>query len=71
MERRTLGNSGLETVPLMLDGNVFGWTADRTASFAMLAKAMEISVRRGWARYSVAEPHYNLLKRCVASNGGA
>ncbi|HKT78320.1 MAG TPA: aldo/keto reductase [Sphingobium sp.] len=26
----------LETIPLMLGGNVFGWTADRAASFAVL-----------------------------------
>jgi aryl-alcohol dehydrogenase-like predicted oxidoreductase len=33
---RTLGASGLETPPLILGGNVFGWTADREASFAVL-----------------------------------
>ena len=33
---RTLGASGLETPPLILGGNVFGWTADREASFAIL-----------------------------------
>jgi len=33
---RPLGGSGIETVPLMLGGNVFGWTADRAQSFAVL-----------------------------------
>ncbi|MFF8643926.1 aldo/keto reductase [Streptomyces sp. NPDC015345] len=33
---RTLGSSDLEVFPLALGGNVFGWTADRTASFAVL-----------------------------------
>ncbi|MBW5425618.1 aldo/keto reductase [Streptomyces sp. BG9H] len=33
---RTLGASDLEVFPLSLGGNVFGWTADRTASFAVL-----------------------------------
>ncbi|WP_030790265.1 aldo/keto reductase [Streptomyces sp. NRRL S-920] len=33
---RTLGGSDLEVFPLALGGNVFGWTADRTASFAVL-----------------------------------
>lgn len=33
---RALGRSGLVTPPLVLGGNVFGWTADRTASFAVL-----------------------------------
>ncbi|WP_076073157.1 aldo/keto reductase [Sphingomonas montana] len=31
-----LGNSGLTIAPLVLGGNVFGWTADRAASFAVL-----------------------------------
>lgn len=34
--KRPLGASGLETAPLVLGGNVFGWTADRDASFAIL-----------------------------------
>ena len=33
---RKLGSSGLEVFPLCLGGNVFGWTADETASFAVL-----------------------------------
>ena len=33
---RMLGSSGLETPALILGGNVFGWTADREASFAVL-----------------------------------
>jgi len=36
MQRRKLGSSGLEIAPLVLGGNVFGWTADRDASFAVL-----------------------------------
>ncbi len=34
--RRTLGTSDLDVYPLSLGGNVFGWTADRDASFAVL-----------------------------------
>src|ERR671929_476960 len=34
--RRTLGSTGLEVFPLCLGGNVFGWTADEDASFAVL-----------------------------------
>ena len=34
--RRKLGSSGLAIAPLVLGGNVFGWTADRTASLAVL-----------------------------------
>lgn len=33
---RTIGRSDLETPPLILGGNVFGWTADRDTSFAVL-----------------------------------
>jgi aryl-alcohol dehydrogenase-like predicted oxidoreductase len=36
MEKRTLGNSTLAITPLMLGGNVLGWTADEAASFAVL-----------------------------------
>ncbi|MGW7408043.1 aldo/keto reductase [Streptomyces sp. NPDC054833] len=33
---RKLGSSDLEVFPLALGGNVFGWTADETSSFAVL-----------------------------------
>jgi aryl-alcohol dehydrogenase-like predicted oxidoreductase len=33
---RTLGSSGLATPPLILGGNVFGWTADEATSFSIL-----------------------------------
>jgi aryl-alcohol dehydrogenase-like predicted oxidoreductase len=35
-QKRALGTSGLQTAPLMLGGNVFGWTIDRAGSFAVL-----------------------------------
>ncbi len=35
-DRRRLGASDLKIAPLVLGGNVFGWTADRAASFAVL-----------------------------------
>ena len=31
-----IGNSDLDVLPLSLGGNVFGWTADRDASFRIL-----------------------------------
>ena len=34
--RTLIGNSDIEVAPLCLGGNVFGWTADRDASFAVL-----------------------------------
>ena len=36
MQLRELGRSGLHTAPLAFGGNVFGWTADEAASFALL-----------------------------------
>jgi aryl-alcohol dehydrogenase-like predicted oxidoreductase len=36
MNKRKLGNSGLEVFPLAFGGNVFGWTADETMSFRLL-----------------------------------
>ena len=36
MKKRKLGNSGLEVAPLAFGGNVFGWTADASTSFALL-----------------------------------
>lgn len=36
VEQRRLGASDLKIAPLVLGGNVFGWTADRDASFAVL-----------------------------------
>lgn len=34
--KRVLGRSGIAITPLMLGGNVFGWTADEATSFAVL-----------------------------------
>ena len=36
MDKRPVGTSGLSVAPLALGGNVFDWTADETASFAIL-----------------------------------
>ena len=36
MEKRALGHSGLNVVPLTLGGNVFGWTIDEAKSFEVL-----------------------------------
>ncbi|HXY61650.1 MAG TPA: aldo/keto reductase [Nitrospirota bacterium] len=33
MHKRKLGNSGIETAPLALGGNVFGWTVDEPMAF--------------------------------------
>jgi aryl-alcohol dehydrogenase-like predicted oxidoreductase len=36
MNKRKLGNSGLEIAPLVFGGNVFGWTVDEPTSFKLL-----------------------------------
>lgn len=36
MTKRALGRTGLTIAPLVLGGNVFGWTADERTSFAVL-----------------------------------
>lgn len=36
MNKRQLGNSGLQVAPLAFGGNVFGWTADEPTSFRLL-----------------------------------
>jgi aryl-alcohol dehydrogenase-like predicted oxidoreductase len=36
MQKRPLGRSGLSIAPLVLGGNVFGWTADEATSHAVL-----------------------------------
>ena len=35
MQMRPLGRTGLTVAPLAFGGNVFGWTADEAASFAL------------------------------------
>lgn len=41
MNMRPLGRTGLEIAPLVLGGNVFGWTADEPTSFALLDRFFE------------------------------
>lgn len=36
MELRDVGSSGMKVAPLVLGGNVFGWTADQDTSFRLL-----------------------------------
>ena len=36
MDKRTLGKTDIAIAPLVLGGNVFGWSADEAASFAVL-----------------------------------
>ena len=42
MQKRTLGRSGISIAPLVLGGNVFGWTADEPTSFAVLDRFLDL-----------------------------
>jgi len=42
MQFRRFGATGIDVAPLVLGGNVFGWTADKAASFAILDRFMEL-----------------------------
>jgi len=41
MQKRALGSTGLNIAPLVFGGNVFGWTIDEPASFAVLDAFVE------------------------------
>jgi aryl-alcohol dehydrogenase-like predicted oxidoreductase len=41
MQKRKLGNSGIEIYPLAFGGNVFGWTVDEPTSFRLLDAFIE------------------------------
>lgn len=41
MERRPLGNTGLNIAPLVFGGNVFGWTADEEMSYRLMDEFTE------------------------------
>ena len=41
MQQRRLGRTDLHIPPLVFGGNVFGWTADKPTSFALLDRLAE------------------------------
>ena len=44
MQMRRLGRTDLMIAPLVLGGNVFGWTADKKTAFAVLDRFAEASL---------------------------
>lgn len=59
---RQLGRSGITVAPLALGGNVFGWTADESASFAVL----DAFVARGFNLIDTAD----VYSRWAPGNSG-
>ncbi len=53
MNKRNLGKTDIAITPLMLGGNVFGWTADEKASFAVL----DAFVDQGGDAVDTADPY--------------
>ena len=51
MQKRTLGNTEITVAPLMLGGNVFGWSADQATSFRIL----DAFVDRGYGFVDTAD----------------
>jgi aryl-alcohol dehydrogenase-like predicted oxidoreductase len=51
MQMRTLGHTGITVAPLMLGGNVFGWSADQATSFRIL----DAFVERGYGFVDTAD----------------
>lgn len=41
MNKRPLGNTGLQIAPLVFGGNVFGWTVDQQEAFALLDRFVD------------------------------
>jgi len=55
MESRNLGASGLSIAPLILGGNVFGWTADKATSFRILDRFAEHASDHGKVMIDTAD----------------
>jgi len=79
MDRRRIGRSDLTVAPFCLGGNVFGWTADEAASFAILDRFVEsgfdfidtADVYSRWAPGHVGGESETVIGKCLAARPGA
>lgn len=62
-KRPPLGNSGLETAPLVFGGNVFGWTIGKDRSFELLDAFVT-------AGFNAIDPAHVYSRRVPVSAGG-
>ncbi|HTI35145.1 MAG TPA: aldo/keto reductase [Miltoncostaea sp.] len=77
-ELRPFGGSGLRFSPLCLGGNVFGWSADEDASFAVLDAYVEAggnvidsaNIYSWWAPGNRGGESETILGRWIAGRGG-
>lgn len=44
MQKRSLGQSGIEVPPVIFGGNVFGWTADKATTFRLLDALVDVGL---------------------------
>ncbi|HZH27363.1 MAG TPA: aldo/keto reductase [Azospirillaceae bacterium] len=78
MELRQLGRSGLRVPPLCFGGNVFGWTVDERASFALLDACMAAGlnfidtadVYSSWAPGNSGGESETIIGRWLKARGG-
>lgn len=78
MQQRQLGKSGLFITPLMLGGNVFGFTADEKASFAVLDAFLDAGgnaidtadVYSAWVPGHAGGESETVLGKWIAQGGG-
>ena len=75
--RRPLGESDILVSPICLGGNVFGWTADESASFAVLDTFLELggnfidsaNVYSAWVPGNAGGESETIIGRWIASRG--
>ena len=78
-ERRPFGRSGLDLSPITLGGNVFGWSADEEASFAVLDAYVEAggnavdtaNTYSAWVPGNRGGESEAIIGRWLAARGGA
>ncbi|MGO4775214.1 aldo/keto reductase, partial [Lysobacter sp. 2RAB21] len=78
MNPRPLGRSSLYVAPLAFGGNVFGWSADQAASFALLDAFTEAGfslvdtadVYSAWVPGNQGGESETLIGRWLAQGGG-
>jgi aryl-alcohol dehydrogenase-like predicted oxidoreductase len=77
MDKRKLGNSGIELAPLAFGGNVLGWTADEETSFKLLDSFVErgfnfidtADVYSRWAHNGVGGQSETILGKWLKRSG--